>query len=110
MSKIVVSAVLNPGAGDVVGRSLGSITEDLELVLFVSIYFEWARTQGQHEVLREIGGKLDAMHGEARVVTAPAMQAFLGGVDSLMLDDHEGHVALRLNRWVVQGHGVTAIW
>jgi hypothetical protein len=38
------------------------------------------------------------------------VQAHLGGVDSLMLDAAEGYLSLRLNRWVVQGHGVTAIW
>lgn len=70
--KIVVSAVLNPEAGDAVARSLGSITKDLVLVLLVSIYFEWVRTREQSEVLRGIGRELDAMRGEARAVTAPA--------------------------------------
>lgn len=69
--RIVVSAVLNPEAGDAVARSLGSITKDLVLVLLVSIYFEWVRTREQSELLRGIERKLDVMRGEARAVTAP---------------------------------------
>jgi hypothetical protein len=66
--RIVVSAVLNPEAGDAVARSLGSITKDLVLVLLISIYFEWVRTKEQGELLRGLDRKLDAM----REGTAPA--------------------------------------
>ncbi|SES11749.1 hypothetical protein SAMN05216188_12283 [Lentzea xinjiangensis] len=38
------------------------------------------------------------------------VQAFLGGVASLMLDTAEGHLSLSLDRWVVQGQGVVAVW
>lgn len=68
--KIVVSAVLNPEAGDAVARSLSSITKDLVLVLLISLYFEWARTRGQAELLRDIARKLDAMRDEARTASA----------------------------------------
>lgn len=68
--KIVVSAVLNPEAGDAVGRSLGSITKDLVLVLLISIYFEWVRTREQGELLRGIDRKLD----DLRATAAPAIR------------------------------------
>ncbi|MDX8032811.1 hypothetical protein SK803_21555 [Lentzea sp. BCCO 10_0856] len=68
--RIVVSAVLNPEAGDAVARSLGSVTKDLVLVLLISIYFEWVRTKGQGELLRGMDRKLDALRDEA----APAIK------------------------------------
>lgn len=68
--RLVVSAVLNPEAGDAVARSLGSITKDLVLVLLVSIYFEWVRTREQGELLRGIDRKLD----DLRAATAPAVR------------------------------------
>ncbi|NGY61442.1 hypothetical protein G7043_21180 [Lentzea sp. NEAU-D13] len=70
--KIVVSAVLNPEAGDAVARSLGSITKDLVLVLLISIYFEWVRTKEQGELLRDIDRKLDVMRDDTR--PAPAVR------------------------------------
>jgi hypothetical protein len=70
--KIVISALLNPEAGDAVARSLGSITKDLVLVLLVSIYFEWARTRDQGQLLRSVDLKLDKMREEARTATAPS--------------------------------------
>ena len=45
-------------------------------------------------------------NGERDVV----VHAFLGGLDSLMLDADEGHLSTRLDRWVVQGQGVVAVW
>ncbi|WP_112265355.1 hypothetical protein [Lentzea terrae] len=68
--KIFMSAVLNPEAGDAVGRSLSSVTKDLVLVLLISLYFEWARTRGQAELLRDIDHKLDAMREESRSASA----------------------------------------
>lgn len=70
--RIVVSAVLNPEAGDAVARSLASIAKDLVLVLLISIYFEWVRTREQTELLRGIDRKLDRMREEARTAAAPA--------------------------------------
>lgn len=68
--KVVVSAVLNPEAGDAVARSLGSVTKDLVLVLLISIYFEWVRTKETGVLLRAIDGKLDAM----RDASVPAIR------------------------------------
>ncbi|SES11730.1 hypothetical protein SAMN05216188_12282 [Lentzea xinjiangensis] len=70
--RILVSAVLNPEAGDAVARSLGSVTKDLVLVLLISLYFEWARTRGQAELLRGIAHKLDAIREDARTASAPS--------------------------------------
>lgn len=221
LPRVVVSAVLNPEAGDAVARSLGSITKDLVLVLLISLYFEWVRTKEQGALLRCMDRKLDALQAatapatrklvldattpEELVTTAldrhiqhsgdkptfvslvtvhvgfryevtmprgPVLvavtsspthptalsdarpelfhvstppwpkvhlaadrpmsnrtltmdmrelvrdqgkkvheQVFLGSVDSLMLDaEDEGHLSLRLDRWVVQGQGVVAVW
>lgn len=66
--RIVVSAVLNPEAGDAVARSLGSITKDLVLVLLISIYFEWVRTKEMGLLLRGIDQKVDAL----RTASVPA--------------------------------------
>ena len=68
--EIVVSAVLNPAAGDAVARSLGSITKDLVLVLLISIYFEWVRTRAQTELMRGIDRKVD----DLRARSAPAVR------------------------------------
>jgi hypothetical protein len=68
--RIIVSALLNPEAGDAVARSLGSITKDLVLVLLISIYFEWVRTREQGELLRGIDRKLD----DLRAARAPAVR------------------------------------
>lgn len=80
--RLVVSAVLNPEAGDAVARSLGSITKDLVLVLLISIYFEWVRTREQGELLRGIDHKLDSMREESRAATAPSVRelVFTGAV------------------------------
>lgn len=68
--RVVVSAVLNPEAGDAVARSLGAVTKDLVLVLLISIYFEWVRTKEQGELLRGVDRKID----ELRAATAPAVR------------------------------------
>ncbi|MFD5829760.1 hypothetical protein [Lentzea sp. NPDC060358] len=70
--RVVISAVLNPEAGDAVARSLGSITKDLVLVLLVSIYFEWVRGKEQGELLRAIDSKLNSIRHDARTATASA--------------------------------------
>lgn len=72
--RVVVSAILNPEAGDAVARSLGSITKDLVLVLLISIYFEWVRAKEQGEMLRSIDGKIDAMHAGIRAADVPAVR------------------------------------
>ncbi|MFI6097902.1 hypothetical protein ACIA8G_20275 [Lentzea sp. NPDC051213] len=72
--RIVVSAVLNPEAGDAVARSLGSITKDLVLVLLISIYFEWVRSREQGELMRGMDRKLDEIREDARTATAPAVR------------------------------------
>lgn len=152
--RIVVSALLNPEAGEAVARSLGSITKDLVLVLLISLYFEWVRTKEQTELLRGIDRKLDVIREDARTATAPSIRrlvldtttpqdlvitaldrhiphpgdksSFVSMVlsanrpqhdvsvtlriDSLMLDAKEGHLLLRLDRWLVQGQGVVAVW
>ena len=83
--KVVVSAVLNPEAGDAVARSLGSVTKDLVLVLLISIYFEWVRTKETGALLRAIDGKLDAMHDEIRTAAAPAIRRLV--LDSTSPDE-----------------------
>ncbi|ANZ35747.1 hypothetical protein BBK82_06290 [Lentzea guizhouensis] len=93
--RVVVSAVLNPDAGDAVARSLGSITKDLVLVLLISIYFEWVRTREQTELLRGVDRKLDAL----KSTTAPATRQLV--LDSTSpeelittaLDRHIPHVS-----------------
>ena len=70
--RLLVSALLNPDAGEAVADSLKSITKDLVLVLLISIYFEWARTRGQSELLHGIDLKLDKIREEARKATAPS--------------------------------------
>jgi hypothetical protein len=72
--RIVVSAVLNPEAGDAVARSLASITKDLVLVLLISIYFEWVRTREQSDLLRGVDSKLDGIREDIRSATAPAVR------------------------------------
>lgn len=72
--RIVVSAILNPDAGEAVARSLASITKDLVLVLLISLYFEWARTKEQSELLRGIDRKIDTMREESRTATAPSVR------------------------------------
>lgn len=72
--RIVVSAVLNPEAGDAVARSLGSVTKDLVLVLLISIYFEWVRTREQGELLRGVDSKLDRIREDMGNATAPAVR------------------------------------
>jgi hypothetical protein len=72
--RILVSALLNPEAGDAVARSLGSVTKDLVLVLLISIYFEWVRTREQGELLRDIDSKLDGMREDMRNARAPAVR------------------------------------
>jgi len=69
--RILVSAILNPEAGDAVARSLSTLTKDLVLVLLISIYFEWVRTKEQGELLRGIDRKLDAV----QTATAPAVKS-----------------------------------
>jgi hypothetical protein len=39
-----------------------------------------------------------------------AVQVFLSDVESLLLDADEGHLSLRLDRWILQGQGVVAVW
>ncbi|MCX2951009.1 hypothetical protein [Lentzea sp. NEAU-D7] len=70
--KIIVSAVLNPEAGEAVARSLSPVTRDLVLVLLVSIYFEWARNRSQGELLRSVDLKIDEIRDDARSATAPS--------------------------------------
>ncbi|MFC3896976.1 hypothetical protein ACFOWZ_36330 [Lentzea rhizosphaerae] len=72
--RIIVSAVLNPEAGDAVARSLGSITKDLVLVLLISIYFEWVRTREQSDLLRGLDGKLEGIRENISNATAPAVR------------------------------------
>ncbi len=97
--RIVVSAVLNPEAGDAVARSFASVTKDLVLVLLISIYFEWFRTKEQGELLRSIDGKLDEMRAEARTATAPATRKLVLDTTSpeelvrIALDRHIAHPA-----------------
>ncbi|SDG23952.1 hypothetical protein SAMN05216553_106334 [Lentzea fradiae] len=70
--RVIVSAVLNPEAGDAVARSLASVTKDLVLVLLISIYFEWARTREHRDLLLDMNRKLDSIRHDTSSVTASA--------------------------------------
>ena len=80
-------------------------------------YYRWTQTIGEHFLfwsaskpmfVRSI--TMDMRELVQKHDQEVFVQPFLDGVDSLMLDAKEGHLLLRLDRWVVQGQGVVAIW
>jgi hypothetical protein len=90
--------------------------ESTELVR-VRQYFHWSQDLKEHFIywyadrpmfIRSITVDVRELLriGKREVV----VHAFLGGLDSLMLDTDEGHLSTRLDRWVVQGQGVVAVW
>ncbi|MFD4674484.1 hypothetical protein ACFWNN_32510 [Lentzea sp. NPDC058450] len=101
LPKILVSAVLNPEAGDAVARSLSSVTKDLVLVLLVSIYFEWARSRSQGELLRSVDLKIDEMREEARTMTAPATRRLAldaSSPEELVTAALDRHIAYQIDK------------
>ncbi len=86
--RVVVSAVLNPEAGDAVARSLGSITKDLVLVLLISIYFEWVRTREQTSCCAASTASLTDAGGDPHCGGAVHAQLVLDATTPAELVDH----------------------
>ncbi|GHH47526.1 hypothetical protein [Lentzea cavernae] len=90
--------------------------ESTELVR-VRQYFYWSQDLSEHFIywcadrpmfVRSITVDVRELlrAGRREVV----VHAFLGGMESLMLDTDQGHLSTTLDRWLVQGQGVVAIW
>ncbi|RAS64970.1 hypothetical protein C8D87_105465 [Lentzea atacamensis] len=96
---------------------IADLSQESTEMVHVRHYYRWTQTIGEHFLFWSAGRPMfvrtitmdlrELVQGNQREVF---VQPFLDTVDSLVLDAKDGHLMLRLDRWLVRGQGVVAIW